>query len=129
MRADPPSIAGGHPHRNRGHDVTATHPSPFIRKSQDESPLRLLAGPEAMERIRRDGLHEDLFDVVAGASGGAKWLGLTRLDQALFGRWFRSRTRPLAWPRARNSPQAVAVSTRSGTTTSATARPTSWSWL
>ena len=95
MRADPPSIAGGHPHRNRGHDVTATHPSPFIRKSQDESPLRLLAGPEAMERIRRDGLHEDLFDVVAGASGGAKWLGLTRLDQALFGRWFRSRTRPL----------------------------------
>ncbi|MBP7339986.1 patatin-like phospholipase family protein [Niveispirillum sp.] len=58
-------------------------------------PLRFLAGPEAMARIRRDGLHEDLFDVVAGASGGAKWLALTRLDQALFGRWFRQRARPL----------------------------------
>lgn len=59
------------------------------------TPLRFLAGPEAMARIRRDGLHEDLFDVVAGASGGAKWLALTRLDQALFGRWFRVRERPL----------------------------------
>lgn len=58
-------------------------------------PLRFLAGREAMARIRRDGLHEDLFDVVAGASGGAKWLALTRLDQALFGRWFRQRERPL----------------------------------
>lgn len=58
-------------------------------------PLRFLAGPEAMARIRRDGLHDDLFDVMAGASGGAKWLALTRLDQAMFGRWFRTRTRPL----------------------------------
>lgn len=59
------------------------------------TPLRFLAGSEAMARIRRDGLHEDLFDVVAGASGGAKWLALTRLDQALFGSWFRDRVRPL----------------------------------
>ncbi|MFV3131223.1 patatin-like phospholipase family protein [Niveispirillum sp. KHB5.9] len=58
-------------------------------------PLRFLAGPEAMARIRRDGLHEDLFDVVAGASGGAKWLALTRLDQAMSARWFRHRERPL----------------------------------
>lgn len=58
-------------------------------------PLRFLAGPVAMERIRRDGARDDLFDVVAGASGGAKWLALTRLDQALFGRWFRHRDRPL----------------------------------
>lgn len=59
------------------------------------SPLRLIAGPEAAARIRAEGLHEDLFDIVAGASGGAKWLALTRLDQALFGHWFRTRTRPL----------------------------------
>ncbi|WP_094454642.1 patatin-like phospholipase family protein [Niveispirillum lacus] len=58
-------------------------------------PLRFLAGREAMTRIRRDGLYEEMFDVVAGASGGAKWLALTRLDQALFGRWFQQRTRPL----------------------------------
>lgn len=41
--------------------------------------LRFLAGPEAMARIRTEDLHEDLFDVVAGASGGPKWLALTRL--------------------------------------------------
>lgn len=58
-------------------------------------PLRFLAGPEAAARIRRDGFHEELFDVVAGASGGPKWLSLTRLDQAVFGRWFRDRRRPL----------------------------------
>lgn len=58
-------------------------------------PLRFLAGPEAMARIRAEGLHEDLFDVVAGASGGPKWLALTRLDRAIFGRWFRDRQRPL----------------------------------
>lgn len=59
-------------------------------------PLRILAGPEARARIARDGLHEDLFDVVAGASGGPKWLALTRLDRAIFGHWFRERTRPLS---------------------------------
>lgn len=61
-----------------------------------DRPLRLLAGPEAYRRLREEGLHEDLFDVVAGASGGPKWLALTRLDRAIFGRWFRQRTRPLA---------------------------------
>lgn len=66
-------------------DLTAT----------DHAPLRLLAGPEAMARIQRDGLDEEMFDIVAGASGGAKWLTLTRLDQALFGQWFRGRSRPL----------------------------------
>ncbi|WP_162937508.1 patatin-like phospholipase family protein [Indioceanicola profundi] len=60
------------------------------------SPLRILAGPEARARIAKDGLHEDLFDVVAGASGGPKWLALTRLDRAVFGHWFRTRTRPLS---------------------------------
>jgi len=59
------------------------------------SPLRFLAGPEALARIRADGLHDGLFDVVAGASGGPKWLALTRLDRSVFGRWFRNRNRPL----------------------------------
>ena len=58
--------------------------------------LRILAGPEARARITKEGLHEDLFDRVAGASGGPKWLALTRLDRAIFGTWFRARTRPLA---------------------------------
>ncbi|HYC03007.1 MAG TPA: patatin-like phospholipase family protein [Azospirillaceae bacterium] len=57
--------------------------------------LRFLAGPEAMDRIRREGLREEMFDVVAGASGGPKWLALTRMDRVLFSRWFRQRTRPL----------------------------------
>lgn len=57
--------------------------------------LRFLAGPEAMARIRRDGVSDGMFDVVAGASGGPKWLSLTRLDRVIFSRWFRDRTRPL----------------------------------
>ena len=58
-------------------------------------PLRFLAGPEAAARIREEGYHQELFDVVAGASGGPKWLTLTRLDRAIFGTWFKDRTRPL----------------------------------
>ncbi|WP_198924949.1 hypothetical protein, partial [Nitrospirillum viridazoti] len=58
--------------------------------------LRFLAGPEAMARLRRDGVSDELFGTVAGASGGPKWLALTRLDRAILSRWFQGRTRPLA---------------------------------
>ncbi|MBB6253451.1 patatin-like phospholipase family protein [Nitrospirillum iridis] len=58
--------------------------------------LRFLAGPEAMARLRRDGVSDALFGTMAGASGGPKWLALTRLDRAILSRWFKGRTRPLA---------------------------------
>ncbi|WP_148294035.1 patatin-like phospholipase family protein [Azospirillum sp. B4] len=58
--------------------------------------LRFLAGPEAMARLRRDGASDALFGTVAGASGGPKWLALTRLDRAILSRWFKGRVQPLA---------------------------------
>jgi hypothetical protein len=45
--------------------------------------LRILAGPVALERLRKDGFDRDAFRVMAGASGGAKWLVLGGLDRAL----------------------------------------------
>ncbi|MEM1263403.1 MAG: patatin-like phospholipase family protein [Pseudomonadota bacterium] len=45
--------------------------------------LRLLAGPDALKSINRDGLRFDAVRVIAGASGGPKWLVLAGLDQFL----------------------------------------------
>jgi hypothetical protein len=45
--------------------------------------LRILAGPAALRAIRGDGFNRDAFSVMAGASGGAKWLVLGGLDHAL----------------------------------------------
>lgn len=58
--------------------------------------LALHAGPEARARLLGEGLHPGLFDVLVGASGGAKWLVLSALDQQLFPWLLRDRTRPLA---------------------------------
>lgn len=45
--------------------------------------LRILAGPTALQSLRRDGFDRDAFTVMAGASGSAKWLVLGGLDRAL----------------------------------------------
>jgi hypothetical protein len=45
--------------------------------------LRILAGPTALRALREDGFERDAFTVMAGASGGAKWLVLGGLDRAL----------------------------------------------
>jgi predicted acylesterase/phospholipase RssA len=45
--------------------------------------LRILAGPTALESLREHGFDRDAFTVMAGASGGAKWLVLGGLDRAL----------------------------------------------
>lgn len=45
--------------------------------------LRILAGPTALRSLREDGFDRDAFTVMAGASGGAKWLVLGGLDRAL----------------------------------------------
>ena len=50
--------------------------------------LRLIAGPGARARLERDGLQADDIRVMAGASGGPKWLALARLDEYLFGEFF-----------------------------------------
>ncbi|MEM8984514.1 MAG: patatin-like phospholipase family protein [Pseudomonadota bacterium] len=45
--------------------------------------LRLLAGPDALKTLNRDGLQFADIRVIAGASGGPKWLVLAGLDQYL----------------------------------------------
>jgi hypothetical protein len=45
--------------------------------------LRILAGPTALRSLREHGFRPDAFTVMAGASGGAKWLVLGGLDRAL----------------------------------------------
>ncbi len=58
------------------------------------SNLSLLAGPDALKRIRERGLSADDIDVLPGASGGPKWLVLAGIDAVLFD-FLRERTRPL----------------------------------
>lgn len=58
--------------------------------------LTLRAGPEALRLIRERGLRPDDVDIIPGASGGAKWLGIAGIDRYLFGEFLRApRTRPL----------------------------------
>ncbi|QSX41386.1 alpha/beta hydrolase [Shewanella cyperi] len=57
--------------------------------------LRLLAGPLAMDALKRDGLKPGMFSRLLAASGGPKWLGIAGLDRFLFGEFFRGRETPL----------------------------------
>ena len=48
--------------------------------------LTLRAGPAALSHLREHGgLRAEQIDIVPGASGGAKWLGIGGLDRYLFG--------------------------------------------
>lgn len=49
--------------------------------------LRVLAGKQALARLRRDGLSAADVALIPGAAGGPKALGLTGLDCAVFGDW------------------------------------------
>jgi len=57
--------------------------------------LVVYAGPTALEKIRKEGMHPDLFKVLVGASGGPKWFVLAGLDRYLFGDFFAGRTSDL----------------------------------
>ena len=53
---------------------------------QRRSPaLTLRAGRTARQIIQQDGLHASQVDMIPGAAGGPKGIGLTGLDQAIFG--------------------------------------------
>lgn len=58
--------------------------------------VAVLAGRQALARIRDQGLKPGDIDVVAGAAGGPKWLVLGGLDRAVFSSWLTPRTRPVA---------------------------------
>jgi hypothetical protein len=57
--------------------------------------LRILAGPKALRRLQADGFDRDEFTVMAGASGGAKWLVLAGLDRALVTHFVNARREKL----------------------------------
>ncbi len=50
--------------------------------------LRFIAGRAAFAEIRKNGIDPKQFRVMAGASGGPKWLILSRLDRAIVRTWF-----------------------------------------
>ena len=56
-------------------------------------PLTLRAGPAAFAHIRERGVRADDVDILAGASGGAKWLALAGIDRWLFP-WLMATPRP-----------------------------------
>ena len=58
--------------------------------------LVVRAGARATQRLRDEGFHPDLFDVLVGASGGPKWLVLRALDNVLIDRLILGRSRPIA---------------------------------
>ncbi|MFN2377976.1 MAG: patatin-like phospholipase family protein [Candidatus Binatia bacterium] len=57
--------------------------------------LVVRAGPEALATIRREGFRPDDFSTMLGASGGPKWLVLSRLDRMLARRFVAGRSAPL----------------------------------
>ena len=57
--------------------------------------LVIKAGPAARKHIEQEGLSPDAVTHMGAAAGGPKGLILNRLDGALFGEWFKSRSQPL----------------------------------
>lgn len=57
--------------------------------------LSLYLGRQAAARIAEHGWEPQLFDLLIGASGGAKWLILGHLDRLLFGDFLQRSDRPL----------------------------------
>ena len=57
--------------------------------------IEIFAGDKAAEIIREKGLDEDDIKVIAGASGGPKFLALAGLDKAIMSTWFKKRNNPL----------------------------------
>ncbi len=57
--------------------------------------IEIFAGSRAAEIIREKGLREDDIKIIAGASGGPKFLALAGLDRAILNSWFKKRKNPL----------------------------------
>lgn len=57
--------------------------------------LDIYAGPTAMKQIQLQGLSQQMFDYMLGASGGPKWFALAGLDKTIFPEFFKDRKTPL----------------------------------
>ena len=49
--------------------------------------LTIRAGPRALARLKSEGLEPSMIEVIPGAAGGPKGLGIAGLDRAIFGEW------------------------------------------
>ena len=58
--------------------------------------LQILAGKKALAEIREHGLRPERIKLMVGASGGPKWLMLSRLDQYLSEHFFPQAIQPIA---------------------------------
>src|SRR5207244_4574560 len=58
-----------------------------------DSVLTIRAGARAMQIIKRDGLDAAMVEIVPGAAGGPKGLGIAGLDRAIFGEWLAAAPR------------------------------------
>lgn len=54
-------------------------------------PLKVIAGPRALDQIKREGLTPNMVGSIFGASGSAKWLAIAGLDVAIFEDWLPKR--------------------------------------
>jgi len=66
-----------------------------LNNHQDNSPLCIYAGENAIAHIKSRGLSASDIKIVAGAAGGPKWLVLHGLDQFLFGNWLPKSENPI----------------------------------
>ena len=57
------------------------------------SVLTIRAGPRAAAKIRAHGLDPAMVEIVPGAAGGPKGLGISGLDRVVFGEWLASAPR------------------------------------
>ena len=57
------------------------------------SVLTIRAGTRALERIRSSGLNAADIEIIPGAAGGPKGLGIAGLDRVIFGEWLPSAPR------------------------------------
>ena len=55
--------------------------------------LTIRAGPRALQKIRAHGLDPAMVEIVPGAAGGPKGLGIAGLDRVVFGEWLPSAPR------------------------------------
>lgn len=58
-----------------------------------DSVLTLRAGPRALAKIRAHGLDPAMVEIVPGAAGGPKGLGIAALDRVIFGEWLAAAPR------------------------------------
>lgn len=58
-----------------------------------QSALTIRAGRRALDHIRASGLDPAMVEIVPGAAGGPKGLGIAGLDRAIFGEWLPSAPR------------------------------------